>query len=69
MVTRRLFLQDDAAACKCDDCFVVWYKWTLEQSSEDGYRPLIHAGYLTHYGRIQIDRLLHVSPPMVNYGL
>ena len=30
MVTRRLFLQDDAAACKCDDCFVVWYKWTLE---------------------------------------
>ena len=31
VVTRRLFLQDDATACKCDDCFVVWYRWTLEQ--------------------------------------
>ena len=36
---------------------------------EHGYRLLVHAGYLTHYGRIQIYRLLHVSPPMVNYGL
>lgn len=36
---------------------------------ERGYRPLVHAGRLTHYGRAQIDRLLHVSPPMVDYSL
>ena len=36
---------------------------------EHGYRPLVHAGCLTHYGRVQIDRLLHVSSPMVDYGL
>ncbi len=36
---------------------------------EHGYRPLVHAGRLTHYGRSQIDRLLHVSPPMVDYSL
>ena len=34
-MTWRLFLQDDAIACKCDDCFAVWYKWTLEQLPED----------------------------------
>lgn len=36
---------------------------------EHGYRLLIHDGRLTDDGRVQIDRLLHVSPPMVNYGL
>ena len=34
-----------------------------------GYRLLIHDGRLTDDGRIQIDRLLHVSPPMVDYSL
>ena len=42
-----------------------WY-W---DEIEKGYRLLIHDGRLTHYGRIQIDRLLHVSPPMVDYSL
>lgn len=34
-MTRRLFLQDDATACRCDACFVVWYKWVLKQLPED----------------------------------
>lgn len=34
-----------------------------------GYRLLIHDGRLTDEGRVQIDRLLHVSPPMVDYDL
>ena len=39
MVTRRLFLQDDAIVCKCDACFSVWYKWMLEQLPEDYWSP------------------------------
>lgn len=39
MVTRRLFAADDAVACKCDACFSVWYKWTLEQLPEDHWSP------------------------------
>lgn len=34
-----------------------------------GYRLLIHDERLTDEGRVQIDRLLHVSPPMVDYSL
>ena len=43
----------------------VWY-W---DEMKHGYRLLIHDGRLTDDGRIQIDRLLHVSPPMVDYSL
>lgn len=39
MVTWRLFLQDDAIACRCDVCFSVWYKWTLRQLPEDYWSP------------------------------
>jgi hypothetical protein len=39
VVTRRLFLQDDATACQCDACFSVWYKWMLEQLPEDHWSP------------------------------
>jgi hypothetical protein len=43
--------------------------WSVNVFSYAYERPLIRAGYLTHYGRIQIDRLLHVSSPMVDYSL
>ena len=36
---------------------------------EHGYRLLIHDGRLTDDGRVKINRLLHVSTPMVDYGL
>lgn len=34
-----------------------------------GYRPVVVNNSLTLDGRNLLDRLLHVSPPMVNYGL
>ena len=34
-----------------------------------GYWPVVLKGHLTFDGRDLLDRLLHVSPPMVNYGL
>ena len=34
-----------------------------------GYRPVVFKGRLTFDGRDLLDRLLHVSPPMVDYSL
>lgn len=34
-----------------------------------GYRPVVLKGHLTFDGRDLLDRLLHVSPPMVDYSL
>lgn len=34
-----------------------------------GYRPVVLKGRLTFDGRTLLDRLLHVSPPMVDYDL
>ena len=34
-----------------------------------GYRPVVLKGHLTFDGRDLLDRLLHVSPPMVDYSM
>lgn len=42
--------------------------WYYDRA-ERGYRPVVLKGRLTFDGRILLDRLLHVSPPMVDYSL
>lgn len=42
-----------------------WY-WDFDTR---GYRPVVVNNRLTFDGRDLLDRLLHVSPPMVDYSL
>ena len=48
--------------------FIGQEAWYYDEQKH-GYRLVVHRGRLTLDGRDLLDRLLHVSPPMVDYSL